>query len=72
MDGEDAGETYVLGSIPGEYVNVFLNPLTTYAAQGSLNAEVQGYINTDGDITMRMNGSTNPTYYYLYGFWVVD
>ena len=72
MDGGSAGEPYVLGSIPEEYVNVFLNPLTFYTAQGTLNAQVQGYVNADGEITMRMNGSTNPTYYYASGFWAVD
>ena len=72
LDGGTAGESIVLGYIPGEYVNYFLSPLTTYTAQGSLNAEVQGYVSTDGNVTIRMNGSTNPTYYYLAGFWVVD
>lgn len=72
LDGGSAGGTYVLGTIPEEYVNVFLNPLTTYTAQGSLNAEVQGYVSIEGNITIRMNGSTNPTYFYLYGFWIVD
>lgn len=72
MDGGSAGKVYVLGFIPEEYVNVFSSLLTFYTAQGTLNAEVQGYVSTDGGITMRMNGSTNPTYYYASGFWIVD
>lgn len=72
FDGTTAGTTYVIATIPSQYAPVISVALTTYASIGSLDAMVQGAVTGDGEINLRMNGKTNPTYFYLAGSWVID
>lgn len=71
LDGGTGGIEYTLATIPEEYLPTFVHPLSVYAAQGNTTANIYGFINSLGSIGIRMNGSTNPTYYYLSGFWVL-
>ena len=71
LDG-GSGTDYKLASIPEQYADVVATPLRVYAAIGNPDAGLYGYINTYGEISIRMIDSTNPTYYYLGGTWFVD
>lgn len=71
MDAGEEGVGYILGNIPEEYVDKFLTPLSVYAAQSNYKAALYAYISVDGDITLRMINTTNPSYFYLGGFWIV-
>ena len=71
MDAGEEGVGYILGNIPEEYVDKFLTPLSVYAAQSNYKAALYAYISVDGDIILRMINTTNPSYFYLGGFWIV-
>lgn len=73
FDGSDAGTSYTIAKIPSQYAPSQVSvALSLHASIGSLNAMVHGAINSEGEITLRMNGKTNPTYFYFSGSWITD
>ena len=69
MDGGSAGTSFELGTIPAEYAPALTTALATYCMTGSTAPIVQGAIDGGGTIYLRMNGSTNPQYFYMSGSW---
>lgn len=60
-----------LGAVPAAYKPInFAHALATYLAIGGSAGQTAGaYIDTNGDIILRMTGVSNPTYFYLNGEW---
>lgn len=73
FDGSAARIIYTIAKIPSQYAPPQVSvALSFYAGIGSLDAMVHGAINSEGEITLRMNGKTNPTYFYFSGSWITD
>ena len=72
MDGGSAGTSFEIGTIPAEYAPVLTTALATFCMTGSTSPIVQGAVDGEGIIYLRMNGSTNPQYFYMSGSWFVN
>ena len=70
FDGTESGTSWDIVSIPSQYAPSDLSVACySYIGIGSLSAEINCSIDAEGIIKLRMNGKTNPQYFYIGGVW---
>ena len=73
FDGTEKGTSWDIISIPSQYAPAEVSTACySYTGIGSLSAEINCSIDADGLIKLRMNGKTNPEYFYIGGIWFAE